>query len=148
MSVQESKNGLCNKPCLNGRQAQALRAILTCCDSNVLFTSRCLHTNLTPAACGNGFAEFSSGHVHFRNHISFNKGSALLSTTVKTSCFRTGLWEQTSRSGVSTSSSTFPHPIEPLPVSTHRQEQDKQQDVEVDWKCPAIKNDNFCIFVL
>lgn len=70
MSLQESKNGLCNKPCHNGRQAQALRAILTRCDSNVLFTSRRLHTNLTSAAHGNGFAEFSNGHVHFsKSHL-------------------------------------------------------------------------------
>lgn len=68
--MQETKNGLCNKPCLNGRQAQALRAILTCCESNVLFTPRHSHTNLTPAAHGNGFADFSNGYAHFsKSHL-------------------------------------------------------------------------------
>lgn len=34
------------------------------------------------------------------------------------------------------------------PCHTHQQEPDRQQDVEVEWKCPVIKNDNFYIFFL
>lgn len=81
------------------------------------------------------------------NRIFFNKASALLLTMVKNSCLRSGLWEHTSRSGAPVSSSTFLHPMDPTPC-LHPPTTARQQDAEVDWKCPAIKNDNFCIFVM
>lgn len=73
--MQESKNGLCNKPCLNGRQARASRAILTCCEFNVLFTSRQLHTNLTSAHIERGLLSSQPGLFASVNHTGFYKAS-------------------------------------------------------------------------
>lgn len=134
MSVQESKNGLCNKPCLNGRQAQALRAIPTCCDSHVLFTSRCLHTILTSAAHGNGFAEFSSGYAHFSKSHLVQQGQCFTLSHGDKQLLQVRLWEHTSRSGASMSSSTFLHPINPplsAPTSKARQTAGCRGGVEV-----------------
>lgn len=110
--MQESKNGLCNKPCLNRRQAWASRAILTCCKFNVVFTSRHLHTNLTSATVEMGLLSSQPGLFTSVNHPKFNKASALRLTVVQESCFRSGLQEHTSRSGASISSSIFLCPID------------------------------------
>lgn len=76
--MQECENGLCNKPCLNGRQARASGAILTRCEFSVLFTSRHSHTNLASAPRGSGFAEFSVWSAHIGKSCRIQQGSCFM----------------------------------------------------------------------
>lgn len=70
--MQESENGLCNNPPPNGRQARASRAICTCQEVNVLFTSR--HTQvLHQLHVEMGLLSSRSAQLTLEHHAGFNK---------------------------------------------------------------------------